>query len=238
MSHPIDHLKKLAKGLLKATQASEADALLRFRNVYADYRNVPDAEVADKVSLGRAQHVVAVEHEFRNWEELARCEPLRVKLAITMARIPSLNDFGIGLYAEDRKKPIEVRQAIMKAERETLVASVERIGHVVDWLQAHVAPIKTLSSWRTSYGNKHIAEGDIGYITNGVFIAAAIIAGYPYRINWGSPNVSFGMSERSLKAIEKDRRDNRRPYAWRMPHYEDSGASAREAARLVKQAAS
>jgi hypothetical protein len=54
-----------------------------------------------------------------------------------------------------------------------------------------------------------VAEQDLGYITNGVFIAAAIIAGYSYEIT-DSPNVDFGMSERSHREIGL-RRSNPEP---------------------------
>jgi hypothetical protein len=88
-----------------------------------------------------------------------------------------------------------------------------------------------------SYGIKHTAEQDIGYITNGVFIAAGIIAGYSYEIREGDPNVSFGMSEQSFKRIVNDRLKNRRPYAWMMPNYEDPRTRARRALdELVEEA--
>jgi len=38
--------------------------------------------------------------------------------------------------------------------------------------------IKTFNKTGTSYGLKHAAECDIGYITNGVFIAAAVAEGF------------------------------------------------------------
>jgi hypothetical protein len=38
-------------------------------------------------------------------------------------------------------------------------------------------------------------------LTNGVFIAGAIVAGYSYKITPGSANPSFGMSEKSIKSI-------------------------------------
>jgi hypothetical protein len=52
---------------------------------------------------------------------------------------------------------------------------------------------------------KHIAEQDIGYVANGVFIAAAIIAGYPYELC--APNARFGMSETSFKKLQRIQRE-------------------------------
>ena len=48
---------------------------------------------------------------------------------------------------------------------------------------------KTLNKRGTSYGLKHVCEKDIGYITNGVFIAAAIAEEFwVKRCDWSSPN--------------------------------------------------
>ena len=42
------------------------------------------------------------------------------------------------------------------------------------WLRRNAAARKTPNPYCTSYGMKHVAERDVGYITNGVFIAAAV----------------------------------------------------------------
>lgn len=122
-----------------------------------------------------------------------------------MQKIPKLNDFGIGLYSGHRNLPKEEKDKINKEDREKLLASVDRIKATIDWLDKNVDKIKTINRSRTSYGLKHIAEKDICYITNGVFIASAIIAGYRYKINFGDPNVSFGVSERSIKVLNQKR---------------------------------
>lgn len=236
MSDPVDHLKKLAKGLLKKSQAADPEACRRARQIYGDYKEVQDADLSQQLTLGRAQHVIAVEHGFTNWETVAASTPMAIRLAITMTRITDLNDFGIGLIDSDLAKPREVRAGILNAEREALRLSVERVGHVVDWLKEFVAPIEAMNPRRTSYGIKHVAEQDIGYLTNGVFIAAGIIAGYPYEIQSNSPNVRFGMSERSLNRISADRLKNRRPYAWRMPNWTDPGREPRELKNLFRKA--
>ena len=45
------------------------------------------------------------------------------------------------------------------------------------WLRGQTKR-KTLNKSGTSYGLKHVAERDVGYITNGVFIAAAVAEGF------------------------------------------------------------
>ena len=59
---------------------------------------------------------------------------------------------------------------------------------------------KTVNRRRTAYGLKHIAEREIGYITEQTFIAAAIHMGFTHK---GVGPVHFGMSETSIKEISK-----------------------------------
>jgi hypothetical protein len=153
----------------------------------------------------RAQHVVAVEHGFQSWEAIAKASSIEVRLAITLAKLPELNTLGIGLLWEQGQQPKVEQQAIYEKHRAQLRKSVVEIDATVSWLRENVRPTKTINTRHTSYGWKAVAEKDIGYITNGMFIAAGIIAGYPYEIKSGSPNVPFGMSEVSLRKLEMRR---------------------------------
>lgn len=61
---------------------------------------------------------------------------------------------------------------------------------------------KTVNNRHTSYGYKHFVEEYYGYyIYNGVFILAALSLGISYRTYPGHPNVTFGLSESSLKVL-------------------------------------
>ena len=84
-----------------------------------------------------------------------------------------------------------------------------------EWIRAHARPRKTLNTTRSSYGLKHSVEASSCgaglvylqrdhqgrmwpsprlYISNGAFIAAAILEGYlAVRCRWNSPNVHFNM---------------------------------------------
>ncbi len=72
---------------------------------------------------------------------------------------------------------------------------------IVAWLHDNITPIKTPTF--SSYGLKHVLERSLGgwYVTNGEFIAAALIAGYPYKHD--APNPLFGMSARDIKRLEQ-----------------------------------
>jgi hypothetical protein len=75
------------------------------------------------------------------------------------------------------------------------------------WLEGQ-AKRQTINRIGTSYGLKHIAEHDIGYVTNGVFIAAAIAAGFQIERterSWRvTPNAWLNISTRAF----------RRPRVW------------------------
>lgn len=87
--------------------------------------------------------------------------------------------------------------------RAELAANVEQVHAVIAWLTEHVGKRATINTTRTSYGLKHLAEPWIGYVTNGAFVAGAMIAGYSWHQHYMDvPNVRFGMSERSLRKLD------------------------------------
>jgi hypothetical protein len=96
---------------------------------------------------------------------------------------PQLSDFGYGgVYgAETLDREEYARQ--LKANRAKLLEplSLARFPAAVAWLSAF-PKIGALNRRGTSYGLKHVAARHIsgvpGYVTNGVFICAAIAAGF------------------------------------------------------------
>ena len=154
-----------------------------------------------RVGLQRLQHVVAVETGFRTWQAMLDAPEIERRLVIELAKHPYLNAHGIGLFDGFRGKPLEERRAIQERDRRKLRGSVSDVARTVEWLRANIKPIKTINGRHTSCGLKHIMERHVGYyVTNGVFIAAALIEDYPVRFNDG-PNPCFGMSEKSIKAV-------------------------------------
>ncbi len=116
--------------------------------------------------------------------------------------VPELTDFGIGIYDNGRGLDKAQKKAEFDKNQSSLLDSSESFEKAVFWLK-QVGKIKSFNPHRSSYGLKHLAEKDIGYITNGVFIAAAIHSGFKYKITPQNPNVQFNMSEKSLKILEK-----------------------------------
>ncbi|MBQ0967462.1 hypothetical protein KBY91_31845 [Streptomyces sp. RK23] len=118
-------------------------------------------------------------------------------LAEVMEEHRTLTDFGIGVFDSDRLT-VGWRRAELAAARERLRREEDLVLDRAQWLRDNVMPIKTHSA--DSYGVKHLIEDATGvYMPNGVFIAAALIVGYPFR--YDEPNVRFGMSQRDLNKL-------------------------------------
>jgi hypothetical protein len=110
---------------------------------------------------------------------------------------PELSWLGYGGNGEDIT---EGRAQLASPE------SIEEIGRAADWAIEHLAERKAVNYWRTSYGLKHLAEPDIGYVTNGQMAVALVMAGFRLRPVPGSPNPAFNISEPSAKRLEERRR--------------------------------
>lgn len=141
-----------------------------------------ETRAAGDIDLGlqQVQHQIAVAAGYRSWNGLINADEPDLQLAVAMDREPQLNDngFGPGPYGgtlQERRS----RAATWRAE---LRASATRVDQVREWLQRNIQPRKTLNDDAHSYGLKHLAENAMSeYVSNGELIAAAIIAGYPYR---------------------------------------------------------
>jgi hypothetical protein len=123
----------------------------------------------------------------------------RVTAAADMERVleqePQLNDFGFGAH-DPRSLTPEERAAYVAKNREFIRAprSLAQFLAARRWL-ARFAKLKSLNTRGSSYGLKHVAAHDIGYVTNGVFIAAAIAQCFRVRrIRLDSPNAWFNIA--------------------------------------------
>lgn len=186
----ISRAKQDAKALAKKQQIPLHQAL----DVVAHEHGFPlgwEAAVQSICAHQADHHIPLGRFSQQDLDELMRCHP-------------RLNDFGIGLLHSPGLCPAQKDdQELFSKNREKLRVSLEAVNKVANWLDS-VAKTKTVNAARTSYGIKSLMRLDVGYVTNGVFIAAAILCGFSYKMQLRSPNVMFGMSSRSLK-IHRDR---------------------------------
>lgn len=192
---PIPYFQEQAKRLRDAA-ADSGDLTARQR--FAAVLREPE------YGLMKAQQVIAVEHGFDSWNALCAASPIQQRLAITMRKNPLLTVWGIGLTSDEWKgKTTTERQELMRSYRAELRDHHLEVQWTVEWLLANIARIKTINTRHSSYGLKHLAEpfSPKAYLTNGTFIAAAIVADYPSDLS--GYNAYFGMSERSISALSK-----------------------------------
>jgi hypothetical protein len=134
--------------------------------------------------------------------------------AIDMDRVlerePQLGDGGFSTY--ERNKTSEDRAADLRRQRESTRAprSLAQFVAARGWLR-QFSKTEALNRRGTSYGLKHFAEDDIGYVTNGVFIAAAIAEGFTVRrTESGSPNAWLNISTEAWRRTDRKREVARR----------------------------
>jgi hypothetical protein len=108
------------------------------------------------------------------------------ELTTILEQHPRLHDGGYG-------------GTVTPENRAALLAKVAAFAVTKQWIGDNLTPTKSINHRRTSYGMKHIAERTVGYITNGVFIAAMLACGYRMQPAPGF-NPSFNVSEGSVRA--------------------------------------
>ncbi len=115
---------------------------------------------------------------------------------------PLLTDFGLGLPYGTK---IRHRRKKMKEEKARLVSNQLQFELVCQWLNG-VEKTQSINYRHCSYFLKHIAERgcEIGHISNGVFISAAIFCGFSYKKARNHPNVVFNMSQDSIQQKYRD----------------------------------
>lgn len=126
----------------------------------------------------------------------SKAEIIKKQISGVIAKYPTLNSFGFGAF-EQNKLSFSEKNAKIAEGQNRLLDGAEEVAFVVEWLQ-DVEKTKGITQ-RTSYGLKHDAERSRGaYISNGAFIAGAVIAGFKIGCTDG-PNCCFNMSLKSLK---------------------------------------
>ena len=115
----------------------------------------------------------------------------KFRLVKLMERLPRLHTFGASTPPT---------ASAYDFGRESLAKDWKRVDEIIDWLkEAKIKKISSINRKQSSYKYKHVVEEQIGYITNGQFIAAAILSGFEYE--WKGPNAYFNMSQKDWNRI-------------------------------------
>ena len=122
----------------------------------------------------------------------------REKIEQALDTLPTLTAYGVGIFEHGRGLSMQEAQKEVAKKKDILLSDTADFEKICTWLEA-IQKTPTINLNYTSYDLKHIAERQVGYATNGTFIAAAIYSGFAFETAVGSPNVAFGMSEKSLK---------------------------------------
>lgn len=112
---------------------------------------------------------------------------MREKIEEIVKQYSDLTDFGFGVYPG---QSFEVERAKMFEPR-----SMEEMELAVRWLAGQRRTKTVWDGSPNSYGLKHLAENDIGYVTNGMFIAAGISIGL--LVKRDGPNAVFNLSRKT-----------------------------------------
>ena len=72
--------------------------------------------------------------------------------------------------------------------------AIEEFNRACNWLNRQSQTKNINPRAGTSYGLKHAAEHEVGYIANGMFVAAAITCGFRIKRNADSPNAYLNIS--------------------------------------------
>jgi hypothetical protein len=133
-----------------------------------------------------------------------------IDMDLVLEREPLLSDNGFKQLRGRRSQAEHEAQFIQWREDMRAPRSLAQFMAARGWLR-QFRKIKASNRRGTSYGLKHCAQDDIGYVTNGVFIAAAIAEGFTVRrTEFDSPNAWFNISTEAWRYTERRRAERRR----------------------------
>ena len=129
-----------------------------------------------------------------------------------MAKFKTLTYFGFGVFGGEflLQQPmncdVSKKANEFRSLRNELISAIDEVSLSYDFI-ANKPMRKTLNTWHSSYGMKHMVEnwtkshaGGRKYIANGSFIVAAAIAGFTVKqCHPMSPNCRINISEKAFK---------------------------------------
>jgi hypothetical protein len=115
-----------------------------------------------------------------------------------MAKEPLLTQSG---FFQGWRWPRDVREATLRERREAMLTpyAIDEFERSCEWLKRQPRTKNLNRRAGTSYGLKHEAEKEVGYMHNGMFIAAAIACGFKVERDDNGPNAFMNISVRSVR---------------------------------------
>ena len=145
----LEHLKKLAKALLKSHQQSQPEAISQIKNYHPRLFNAADADIrGEEISLQDAQLVIAREYGFESWPKLvAFVAESDAKGTESIAA-----DFGVNVRRENEAGVLMVVGYINNAVGEQIAtACYELIEEGVTKLVINLQQCKLINSRGVAY---------------------------------------------------------------------------------------
>lgn len=131
-------------------------------------------------------------------------------LDAVLAAHPLLTSDGYGdLHRMCPCRNRDERRKHLARERTYLRRALNQVQAAVQWLHPIARNTQATANSPSSYGLKHVMEGQTGaYVTNGEFIAAALILGIPIHHGPGcGPNPGIGLNRVALRRHQTSRTD-------------------------------
>lgn len=110
----------------------------------------------------------------------------------------------VGFIVRNREEPEQAYQERVTNAQKTLVDNTSEIEAAITWIKNNLEPATKINVSTNSYTLKHYAEKETGYISNGVFILAALMCGYECeQYSPNSINGCFNISAKKIKELKK-----------------------------------
>lgn len=95
--------------------------------------------------------------------------------------IPGLSMHGFGVFGENQLPP-EIAAQKLQQERRVLVRSdsLRAVFLLMEWSKERLQAVNEINYRLSSYALKHLAEKEVGYVSNGQMILALILLGYDW----------------------------------------------------------
>lgn len=113
---------------------------------------------------------------------------------------PYLNYSGGTSGRYDKRTSLEEHDQHVQQQRAALEDDFPDVLKVAEWIRSNTYMTKRITKY-SSYGWKHVAEKELGYVSNGQFIAAAILCGYRVQEDEFNPRMNIRLNKETKRRL-------------------------------------